>query len=147
MNAQRSEFGHFLQIPTRWSDLDALGHVNNTRFFTFDESARLDYFEGIEGATPRQWNESGSGLILARIECDFIAQLHHPAQVDAGFRIARMGRSSMSTIGGMFAGDKLVAVTRGVLVWFDYRAQKSLPIPDVVRAAIRRREPLAPDES
>jgi len=146
MNVQRSEFGHFLQVPTRWSDLDALGHVNNTRFFTFDESARLDYFEGIEGATPQQWNESGSGLILARIECDFIAQLHHPAQVDAGFRIARMGRSSMNTIGGMFVGDKLVAVTRGVLVWFDYRSQKSLPIPDGVRAAIRAREPLAPEE-
>lgn len=147
MNIQRSDFGHFLQIPTRWSDLDALGHVNNTRFFTFDESVRLDYFEGIEGATPQQWNESGSGLILARIECDFIAQLHHPAQVDAGFRIARMGRSSMNTIGGMFAGAKLVAVTRGVVVWFDYRAQKSLPIPDEVRASIRGREPLAPDES
>ncbi len=146
MNLQRSEFGHFLQIPTRWSDLDALGHVNNTRFFTFDESVRLDYFGGIEGATPQQWNENGSGLILARIECDFIAQLHHPAQVEAGFRIARMGRSSMNTIGGMFVGDRLVAVTRGVLVWFDYRAQKSLPIPDGVRASIRAREPLAPEE-
>lgn len=146
MNVQRSQFGHFLQIPTRWSDLDALGHVNNTRFFTFDESVRLDYFEGIEGATPQQWHENGSGLILARIECDFIAQLHHPAQLDAGFRIARMGRSSMNTIGGMFAGDKLVAVTRGVVVWFDYHAQKSLPIPDEVRASIRHREPLAPEE-
>ena len=44
-NIELTDFSHVLTIPTRWSDLDMLGHVNNTRFFTFDEDARLSYFE------------------------------------------------------------------------------------------------------
>jgi acyl-CoA thioester hydrolase len=141
---QRSDYGHFLQIPTRWGDLDALGHVNNTNFFVFDESVRLDYFGMFSRDNPRFWKEEG--LILANLGCDFVAQLHHPSVVDAGFRIARLGRSSMKTEAGMFVGDKLVAVTRGTLVWFDYTQQKPAPIPEYVRAGIRGRERIAPEE-
>ena len=138
------DFGHVIEIPTRWSDLDALGHVNNTRFFTFDESARLDYFEELMRDDPRFWKDHG--LILASIGADFLAQVHHPATLTAGFRIARMGRSSMQSVAGMFVDGKPVAVTRGVIVWFDYANQKPLPIPEHVRAMIRARERVAPEE-
>src|SRR3546814_15084638 len=88
-----------------------------------------------------------SDLILARIECDFIAQIHHPAQVKFGFRIRRIGRSSMNTEGGLFVDGQLAAVTRGVLVWFDYRSNRTEPVPDSARAFIRSREQIAPEES
>lgn len=139
------DFGHVIEIETRWSDLDALGHVNNTRFFTFDESARLDYFGELMRSDAEFWKSRG--LILARIECDFIAQLHHPSKLRIGFRIARLGRSSMNTLAGMFADGQRVAVTRGVVVWFDYTRQKAQPIPDDVRAMIRARERIAPEEA
>lgn len=139
------DFGHVIGIETRWSDLDALGHVNNTRFFTFDESARLDYFGELMRSDPQFWKSRG--LILARIECDFIAQLHHPSKLKIGFRIARLGRSAMNTLAGMFADGQLVAVTRGVVVWFDYTQQKTQPIPDDVRAMVRARERIAPEET
>ena len=124
------DFGHVIEIPTRWSDLDALGHVNNTRFFTFDESARLDYFEELMRDDPRFWKDHG--LILASIGADFLAQVHHPA--------------TMQSVAGMFVDGKPVAVTRGVIVWFDYANQKPLPIPEHVRAMIRARERVAPEE-
>ncbi|MFA5940633.1 MAG: thioesterase family protein [Sinimarinibacterium sp.] len=139
------DFGHVIEIETRWSDLDALGHVNNTRFFTFDESARLDYFGELMRLDPEFWKSRG--LILARIECDFVAQLHHPSKLKVGFRIARLGRSSMNTLAGMFVDGQLVAVTRGVVVWFDYTRQKAQPIPEDVRAMIRACERIAPDEA
>jgi acyl-CoA thioester hydrolase len=140
----RSDFGHFIHMPTRWADLDMLGHVNNAKFFTYDESVRLDYFSALFRDDPKFWKEYG--LILARIECDFIAQLHHPATLDVGFRIARLGKSSMGTVAGHFDGERLVAVSRGVVVWFDYENQKTRPIPDGVRAMIRGRERVAPEE-
>ena len=139
------DFAFTFRVPTRWSDLDMLGHVNNARFFSFDESARLEYFGELMKGDPTFWRQRG--FILARIECDFLAQLHHPAEVDIGFRIARIGRSSMNTIAGMFVGDRPVAVTRGVLVWFSYELQKPQPVPDDVRALIRMREIVTPDES
>lgn len=139
------DFGFFFEIQTRWADLDALGHVNNTNFFVFDESARLEYFGELMRSDAEFWKSRG--LILARIEADFIAQLHHPATLRIGFRIARMGRSSMQTQAGMFSGDRLIAVTRGVVVWFDYRQQKPQPLPEDVRAMIRSRERVAPEET
>lgn len=142
-NIQLSDFGHVVRIPTRWSDLDALGHVNNTKFFTFDEDVRLSYFKE-QLDKPGFWKEQG--IILANISADFIAQLHHPAALQAGFRVISIGRSSLKTVAGIFNGDKLVAVTRGTIVWFDYINQKSMAVPEDVRQWIRGREKIAPLE-
>lgn len=142
---RREDFADFFRIDTRWADLDALGHVNNANFFTFDESARLDYFGRMFKDDPKFWKDYG--LILASIGCDFLSQLHHPARLDVGLRISRIGRTSMQTVGGVFHGDKLVAVTRGTVVWFSYLKQTSLPVPEDVRVMIRGREVLKPEES
>jgi acyl-CoA thioester hydrolase len=141
----RSAFAYWVKVPTRWSDHDQLGHVNNTRFYTFDEDARLAYFGELWKDDPRFWKDYG--FILARLECDFIAQLRHPATVEIGFRIAGLGGSSFRTEAVMFDGERVVAVTRGVLVWFDYQAQKPLRIPDAVRAQVRAREAQPPEEA
>ena len=36
-----------MSIPLRWSDLDAFNHVNNARYLTFLEQARIEWFESI----------------------------------------------------------------------------------------------------
>lgn len=141
---KRGDFRFFHPLTPRWGDMDALGHVNNVRFFTYDESARLEYFGQLMKDDPRFWKEYG--LILARIEADFLAQLRLPAQLEIGFRIARMGRSSLSTEAAMFRDGEAVAVTRGVVVWFDYGANRTLPVPDAVRARIRAAEVVPPEE-
>ena len=139
----RTDFSFFIKLSPRWGDMDALGHVNNAKFFTYDESVRLDYFSQLMKDDPKFWNEYG--LILAHIEADFIAQLKPPAQLDIGFRISRIGRTSMTTEAAMFLGDTLVAITRGIVVWFDYRAGTPLPVPETVKAKIRAFEKRPPD--
>lgn len=139
---QRSDYAFFLKLATRWGDMDALGHVNNAKFFTYDESVRLDYFTALMRDDPKFWKDYG--LILAHIEADFVAQLKPPAELDLGFRIAKVGRTSMTTEAGMFRGDQLIAVTRGVLVWFDYRSNTPLPVPEAVKAKIRALEKVPP---
>lgn len=141
----RADFAHRIQLAVRWGDMDALGHINNVKFFTYDEQVRLQYFDAIAAVVPDFWKSSG--IILAKLGCDFIGQLRYPATLDIGFRISRLGRSSFDTEVAMFEGERLVAVTRGTLVWFDYQQQKSLPIPEPVRTLIRKREVLAPVEA
>lgn len=142
---QRSDFSHSTPIVVRWGDMDSLGHVNNAKFFTYDEQARLEYFKAFEDVVPNMW--TAQGLILARLGCDFLQQLHYPATLDVRFRIVRFGRSSMDTESALFEGDRLVAVLQGVVVWFDYTAQKSAAIPEAVKGLIRSREATAPLES
>ena len=141
--ATREQFAYWTRVPTRWSDLDLLGHVNNTRFYTFDEDARLSYFGSLWKDDARFWKDYG--FILASLGCDFIAQLHHPAELEIGFRVTKIGRTSLKTEAGMFLGDKLVAVTRGVVVWFSYAEQKPIPVPEPVRGLILQREILKPE--
>lgn len=141
---QREDFAHFTRLDVRWGDLDSLGHVNNAVFFTFDEQARLEYFEAAARVVEGLW--SRQGLILARIGADFVKQLRHPATIEVGLRIARLGRSSMETEGAVFEHGELVAATQGVVVWFDYEQQKPALIPEALRQLIRTRERLAPAE-
>ena len=141
----RSDFSHVTRLVVRWGDMDSLGHINNAKFFTYDEQARLEYAQSFETVVPDMWTTEG--MILARLGCDFLQQLRHPATVDAAFRITRFGRSSMDTECALFEGERLVAVLKGVIVWFNYQLQKPAPIPEAVKALIRQREVIAPLES
>ncbi len=140
-----ADFSHATSIVVRWGDMDVLGHVNNAKFFTYAEQSRLEYFRMFDAVVPQMW--TAQGVILARIGCDFLQQLHYPASLQVTTRIVRMGRSSMDTETGVFEGDRLVAVLQGVVVWFDYRSQKTAPIPEAVKDVIRRFETLAPLEA
>ena len=141
---KRSDFAFFLPLVTRWGDMDALGHVNNAKFFTYDESARLEYFQQLMQDDPKFWKDYG--MILAHIEADFLVQLKPPAELAIGFRISKLGRTSLRTEAAMFLGEQAVAITRAIIVWFDYRAGTPLPLPDAVRAKIRAFEKVAPEE-
>ena len=138
------DFSHRIQFAVRWGDMDTLGHINNAKYFTYEESSRIEYFQPLAVDDPRMWKDYG--LILASVGADFIAQVRYPADLVVGTRIVRLGRSSMNTLSGMFQGDKLVTAVRGVVVWFDYTRQKPAAIPEPVRTWIKAREVVAPEE-
>ena len=78
-----------------WSDMDALGHVNNARYFTWFESARIQLLEraGILADRPREM-----GPVLATATCDFLRPVlssRHGGGRSA--RSRRIGRSSLTT--------------------------------------------------
>lgn len=139
---RREDFQFFCPILTRWGDVDSMGHVNNAKFITYDEQARTDYLQ----ARQHEAGIDGPRFILARIACDFIAQLRHPSRIEYGMRTVRLGRSSLTTQGALFVGDHCHARTESVIVWFDYKAQKTVPIPAEVRRALIAYERVAPAE-
>lgn len=139
---RREDFRYFGRLDTRWGDVDCMGHVNNAKYITYDEQARTDYIAQRQEAA----GLVGPNFILARIACDFLEQLRHPSQIDYGMRIIRIGRSSMETQGAIFVRDRCHSRTQGVVVWYDYKAQKTMPIPEAVRCAVRDFEVVKPAE-
>ncbi|MEK6805369.1 MAG: thioesterase family protein [Pseudomonadota bacterium] len=131
-------------LTVRWGDMDSMGHVNNVKYFTYDEQVRIDYFAELMRDDPRFWKDYG--LILAHIEADFVSQVHCPAELEIGFRISKLGRSSFQTEALMTWQGKAAAVTRAILVWFDYRNNQSLPLPEAVKQKIRAAEKTPPAE-
>jgi len=123
-------------LPVRWGDMDALGHVNNTAFFTYCESARMAYFTKLRiedhGAGPEQ------GPVLATASCTFKAQVHYPATLLVEVRVGRVGRSSFTLHYELLdqAQGSSVASGESVVVWASYTGAGSLPIPDGLRSQL-----------
>jgi len=74
--------GYTVDVPLRWSDMDAYGHVNNVQFLRLLEDARVIGFE--------QWFGRGRslldhGVLVTRHEIEYLAPLpfrHAPVAVD-----------------------------------------------------------------
>ncbi|MGE5194738.1 MAG: acyl-CoA thioesterase [Deltaproteobacteria bacterium] len=136
----REGFPVWVALPVQWGDQDAFGHVNNTAYFRWFESARIAYGGRIE------LSESGDGKkiapILAAISCNYRRQLKYPDTVHVGARIIRVGRSSLTMEHRIVSAFWRVVAAEGdsTLVAFDYAAQKSVPVPAAVRTRIEQLE-------
>jgi len=139
----RSDFSSLLPISVKWGEMDALGHVNNTVFIRYAEDGRIDYFHRLVDTEHGGWSV---GPILADLRCNFRRQLRYPAKVAMGTRIARVGGSSMTLVQALFGAedDSLFAIFETIVVWFDFKAQKSVPIDNAARQRIEDVEVIPP---
>lgn len=125
-------FVHTLEV--RFRDLDAMGHVNNAVFLTYVESARVGYWQKLRGRV----GLDDMDIILARTEIDYRAPLNLGETAEVGLRVADIRRSSFAMEFVMLerASQRLVAEGRNVLVYYDYAAGRSGPLPPELRAAL-----------
>ena len=126
---------HQMVVPIRWGDMDAMGHANNTVYFRYMEVVRLEWLFAI-GAPP---NPNGDGPVIVNAFCNFIRQLEFPGDVLAKHYVANPGRSSFDTFITMERTDMpgvIHAEGGATLVWIDFKAQKSAPLPDWLRALV-----------
>ena len=122
-----------MTISIRWGDMDAMGHVNNTLYFRYLEIIRIEWLHGIGGAPdPR-----GQGPVIVNTFCNCIRQLEYPGEVLAKHYVANPGRTSFDTFITLERTDEpgvLYATGGATTVWIDFPQQKSVPLPDWLRA-------------
>ncbi len=126
---------HEMVIPIRWGDMDAMGHVNNTVYFRYLETARLEWLYRIGGPP----DPTGTGPVIVNAFCNFLRQLEFPGDILAKHYVANPGRSSFDTYVTMERVDRpgeIDAEGGSKTVWTDFKAQKSTPLPDWVRALV-----------
>ncbi len=82
-----------ISVTVQWGDQDAFGHVNNTVYFRWFESARIAYFLRI-GLRTLQADER-VGSILASSSCEYRKSITFPDTVRVGVRVTRIGRTSI----------------------------------------------------
>jgi acyl-CoA thioester hydrolase len=131
-----ANFPVVISLPVQWGEQDMFGHVNNTVFFRWFESARIAYLDRI--GLSRLMAGENLGPILASITCNYRRQLTFPDTVEIGSRITRIGRTSMTMVHALHsrAQAALVADGESTIVAFDYQAQRPVPVPEEIRAAI-----------
>jgi acyl-CoA thioester hydrolase len=128
-------FVHWEEV--RFRDLDALGHVNNAVFATYLESARIAYYHDLTGLKLEQFD-----LILAELTISYKAPAFYGERLAVGVRVASFGtKSFVMEYAVARAGDEaLLATARSVLVRFDYKLGRSVPVPEEFRQLVARRQ-------
>ncbi len=128
-------FRHSMPISVRFRDVDAMGHVNNAVFFTYLETARVEYVRQVVHRS-RPFKLAGVGLILAQISCQFKKPIFYGQTVEVGTRVLEMRNSSFVVEQCIETDSQVAALAEGVMVYYDYPAGKSVRIPDEVRLRV-----------
>jgi acyl-CoA thioester hydrolase len=121
---------HLLQL--RWSDPDSYGHVNHARALSLLEDARLAIATEAPGVVPGRQPD----VILARLEVDYLRQLHYRVGERLCVRswVTRMGTKSFTMRQELIQDDAVAIRLDAVLVVFDITADASRPLSDEERA-------------
>lgn len=132
---KRDTYRHWSPVTIRFSDQDSLAHINNVALSQYFEVGRTAYvYDVIRKAGPEA--VAKVEFILARVVIDFIAELHYPGAVDVGARIIRLGNKSMTSGYGIFSGERCIATSEAVNVFYDMKSRKSMMPTDDVRAIL-----------
>lgn len=119
-------------MPVRWRDLDAFNHVNNSKYLSYLEEARLQWMLTIPG----QGMDEHVAPVVAAAHLNYRRPIEWPNEVAIELFVERLGTTSVS-IGHRIvaAGDADVTYCDGnvVLVWIDRDSGRAAPLPDAVR--------------
>ena len=134
---KRTNYKHFLTIPTRWRDNDVYHHVNNAVYYAMFDTVIGEYLMREGGLD----YENGEIVGLAiETGCAFHKPIQFPQVVDAGLRVGKLGNSSVRYEVGLFIeGDEDCAANgHFVHVFVDRDETKPTSIPPQLRACMER---------
>jgi acyl-CoA thioester hydrolase len=143
---RRGLFKHRTDLTPRFGDIDAVGHVNNARYASFLEEARIAYAKEVLG-----WdgNLESLNIVLADLHVEFKYPIFLSDRVYILSRVSSVGGRSFSFEYQIYVengeGDRLVSTAETALVYYNYREGKAEKIPPDWRDAIRNYESASPD--
>ena len=124
-----------MTLPMRWGDMDAMGHLNNTGYFRYMETIRIDWLHSLN-QVPAADRE---GIVIVNAFCNFYKQLEYPGQVLLKMYASDPGRSTFETWVTMERSETpglIYAAGGATTVWVDFPNQKALPLPDWLREIV-----------
>jgi len=136
-NLQRSDFDYWSSIKTRWRDMDALGHLNHAVYLGYMESARVDVYIQLGFSGIRK--DMDESMILASMDVHYLSQVKHPASLDVGHRICRVGTKSFDFLAAVFDEEQEKPVCSALfkMVAFNYKMNQPILVPELIREKCR----------
>ncbi len=121
------EFNFLYHFNTRFRDIDAFRHVNNSVFLTYFEDARRTFFE--------RWNINltDKSLIVASVKVDYLRQLTHPSELIIGQKVSRLGTTSFDIFSILFHNKTPVCTCTTTIVCYSFLVNEKLPLFEEVK--------------
>ena len=119
-----------IPISVRWRDMDSMGHVNNAKYISYLEEARVRWMLGVDGVSMTD----RIAPVVAATNVNYRLPIVWPNDILVELFVERLGNSSV-TIGHRIVAEDgtLHCDGHAVTVWIDRRTGKSRPLPDGVR--------------
>ena len=84
------KFHHVMPLQIRFNDVDKFGHVNNTVYFQFYDTAKTEYFASVcEGV---DWERVA--IVVVKIEAEFLAQIKAGCHIAGRTRVVKIGQKN-----------------------------------------------------
>ncbi|MBS1187360.1 MAG: putative esterase [Burkholderiaceae bacterium] len=134
MNEQDRRLVFTSRIPIRWSDMDAMGHVNNTVYFRYMEQARIEWY-----ASFRSREKAGMETVVVNAHCTYFRPLKYPGDIEVRTYAGSPGRSSFEITQDIVMADDpdtIYASGGAKVVWIDLQTVRSVPLPEELRTLI-----------
>lgn len=127
-----------IKVQARFGETDALGHINNTSYFIYLEEARIRFFESL-GFTMQlnDWK-----FILASTKCDFVSQGYFDQILTVRTYVSRIGSKSFQLEHDIVCSqtNELIAKGNAIIVYYDFKNQKSKDLPDLLKEGLKSYE-------
>ena len=136
---ERKKLVYQMTIPIRWGDMDAMNHINNTTYFRYLETCRIDWMFSIGCDFWRQGPENHEGPLIVNAFCNFYKQLEYPGEILIKMYASDPGRTTFESWASMERVDQpgvIYAAGGATTIWVDFKTQKAKTIPDWMRALV-----------
>ena len=122
-----------IELSVVWGDMDAYQHLNNTVYFRYFESVRVELLR--DSGFIESMETVGIGAILRDTRCRFRAPVTWPDRVHVAGRVGEIGDDRFSMDYAVWSEElaTVAAEGDGTIVCYDYRAAAKAPIPDAIR--------------
>lgn len=108
---------HCTSIQMRYSDTDAMGHVNNAVYMQYLETSRVVMMRDVQGGVDQVRS------VVARVELDYAQEIRLGQRVEVQTLVERFGGKSWSNLSRILADDQPSAFARVVEVRVDEQNQ------------------------
>jgi acyl-CoA thioester hydrolase len=132
----RTHYRHSTRITLRWADNDAYGHVNNTVYYGWFDTAVNEWLVGSGLLDIVSGNPIG---LVAETGCRYFSALAYPGEVEILIAIDRLGSSSVTYRLGVFAPNSESPAAEGHFthVYVDRHTRRPIPLPDEWRDRLK----------
>ena len=119
-------YHHRFPIQLRFFDADQFGHVNNSIFFQYYDTAKMDY---LHKACPNMQHRYA--IVVVHLEADFMSQVFTDNHVEVQTAVTHIGHKSFTLMQRLVDSDtkEVKCVGKTIMVAYDTEKNESVEIP------------------
>ncbi len=129
-------FRHHTDVQIRFNDIDILGHVNNTVYFSFYDTGKAYYFNAVRRGQ-MNWREVDT--VIANVNCSYLSPILFGEKVEVYTRCEVLGEKSFKLRQMLVEKNtgEVKSVCETVMVSISRETKRSCEIPETWKQQFR----------